>query len=63
MTGPSNPKFARKTLELSLINKAPDKHAHDDVWKFNSQCSSQWDGFRHYAYQREAASHPSLPRL
>lgn len=23
-------------------------------WTFNSQCSSQWDGFRHYAYQKEA---------
>lgn len=23
-------------------------------WSFNSQCSSQWDGFRHYAYQKEA---------
>ncbi|KAF9878094.1 isopropanol dehydrogenase [Colletotrichum karsti] len=23
-------------------------------WSFNSQCSSQWDGFRHYAYQEEA---------
>ncbi|KAJ4138552.1 hypothetical protein NW768_002395 [Fusarium equiseti] len=54
MTGASNPKFARKNLELKLINKAPLKHAHDDEWSFNSQCSSQWDGFRHYAYQEEA---------
>lgn len=30
MTGASNPKFARKNLELKLINKAPLKHAHDD---------------------------------
>jgi hypothetical protein len=30
MTGASNPKFARKNLELNLINKAPLKHAHDD---------------------------------
>ncbi|KAK2041936.1 hypothetical protein LZ31DRAFT_624814 [Colletotrichum somersetense] len=54
MTGASNPKFARKLLELNTINKAPLKHAHDDEWSFNSQCSSQWDGFRHYAYQDEA---------
>ncbi|KAK1992159.1 hypothetical protein LX36DRAFT_645208 [Colletotrichum falcatum] len=54
MTGASNPKYPRKLLELRTINKAPLKHAHDDEWSFNSQCSSQWDGFRHYAYQDEA---------
>ena len=26
---------------------------NDDVWTFNTQSSSQWDGFRHYAYQKE----------
>jgi kynurenine formamidase len=25
--------------------------ACDDEWSFNTQCSSQWDGCRHYAYQ------------
>ncbi|KAM5344643.1 hypothetical protein ACJ41O_013178 [Fusarium nematophilum] len=54
MTGASYPKFARKLLQRNVINKAPLKHAHDDEWTFNSQCSSQWDGFRHYAYQDEA---------
>ncbi|KAK7913892.1 hypothetical protein PG985_011595, partial [Apiospora marii] len=54
MTGASKPRFPRKLLEQKLINKAPLKHAHDDEWSFNSQCSSQWDGFRHYAYQKEA---------
>ncbi|KAE9582071.1 hypothetical protein CGCF415_v013435 [Colletotrichum fructicola] len=53
MTGASYPKFSRKLLELHTINKAPLKHAHDDEWSFNSQCSSQWDGFRHYAYQEQ----------
>ncbi|KAL5336411.1 hypothetical protein BJX70DRAFT_409930 [Aspergillus crustosus] len=53
MTAASNPRFPRGTLELRLINKAPLKHAHDDERTFNSQCSSQWDGFRHYAYQNE----------
>ncbi|KAI2633872.1 hypothetical protein GGS21DRAFT_116778 [Xylaria nigripes] len=24
---------------------------NDDIWTFNSQVSSQWDGFRHFAYQ------------
>lgn len=79
MTGASYPKFARKLLDLHLINKAPLKHAHDDEvwfqltrynyklmlfkWTFNSQCSSQWDGFRHYAYQKEAVSISNLTGL
>lgn len=25
----------------------------DDVWTFNTQVSSQWDGLRHVAYQKE----------
>ncbi|KAI4727249.1 hypothetical protein E4T49_05017 [Aureobasidium sp. EXF-10728] len=54
LEGPRYPRFARKTLSIKTINKAPEKHAHDDEWAFNSQCSSQWDGFRHYAYQKEA---------
>ncbi|KAL3448372.1 hypothetical protein BJX65DRAFT_307232 [Aspergillus insuetus] len=52
MTAASHPRFPRKPLELRLINKTPLKHAHDDEWTFNSQCSSQWDGLRHYAFQR-----------
>lgn len=56
MTAAANPQFIRKTLKLELINKAPLKHAHDDVWTFNSQCSSQWDGLRHYAYQESGVS-------
>ncbi|KAK8072944.1 hydrolase YcaC domain protein [Apiospora saccharicola] len=54
MTGASKPRFPRKLLEQKMVNKAPLKHAHDDEWRFNSQCSSQWDGFRHYAYHKEA---------
>ncbi|KAJ5280928.1 hypothetical protein N7478_006300 [Penicillium angulare] len=54
LTGSSYPLLSRKTLDLKIINKAPMKIAHDDEWSFNSQCSSQWDGFRHYAYQKEA---------
>ncbi|PIG79517.1 hypothetical protein AARAC_000443 [Aspergillus arachidicola] len=53
LTGSSYPTLTRKTLDLKIINKAPLKIAHDDEWSFNSQCSSQWDGFRHYAYQKE----------
>lgn len=30
LEGPTYPRFARKTLDLKTINKAPLKHAHDD---------------------------------
>lgn len=36
-----------------LIHKSP-RAVHDDIWTFNSQVSSQWDGLRHFAYQKEA---------
>jgi hypothetical protein len=35
------------------LNKEPRVAAFDDEWSFNTQCSSQWDGCRHYAYQNE----------
>lgn len=31
-----------------------DFYAHDDVLTFNTQSSSQWDGFRHVAIQESA---------
>lgn len=27
------------------------KHCNDDILTFNTQTSSQWDGFRHFPYQ------------
>ncbi|KAI1477947.1 hypothetical protein F4774DRAFT_411384 [Daldinia eschscholtzii] len=45
--------FQRHVFTQSLIRKAP-RVVNDDVWTFNSQVSTQWDGLRHYAYQREA---------
>lgn len=33
--------------------KAPPRVVCDDTWSFNSQCSSQWDGLRHFGYQKE----------
>jgi hypothetical protein len=44
--------FARKVFHQELIHKAP-RIVNDDVWTFNSQVSSQWDGLRHFAYQKE----------
>ncbi|KAI0119328.1 hypothetical protein F4814DRAFT_236141 [Daldinia grandis] len=45
--------FSRHVFTQSLIRKSP-RVVNDDVWTFNSQVSTQWDGLRHYAYQREA---------
>ncbi|KAK7543158.1 hypothetical protein IWX49DRAFT_505921 [Phyllosticta citricarpa] len=46
------PFFGRAVFHQHLFPKPP-RLVHDDVWTFNSQCSSQWDGLRHYAYQAE----------
>ncbi|KAK1997573.1 hypothetical protein LX36DRAFT_711568 [Colletotrichum falcatum] len=49
---PSRPSFGRDPFERRLVNRAhPDGGArtvNDDILHFNTQCSSQWDGFRHY---------------
>lgn len=44
--------FARRVFEQQLIRKDP-RVVNDDVWSFNTQVSTQWDGLRHYGYQRE----------
>ena len=53
LEGARYPRFQhpRKRLEVTLINKEPRIAAFDDEWAFNTQCSSQWDGCRHYGYQ------------
>ncbi|PHH66350.1 hypothetical protein CDD81_7405 [Ophiocordyceps australis] len=40
--------FGRKSIQ-HLIIKTPDLAAYDDVYIFNPQQSSQWDGLRHFA--------------
>ncbi|KAM0800337.1 hypothetical protein BDR22DRAFT_880896 [Usnea florida] len=30
-----------------------DRVVNDDILTFNTQCSTQWDGFRHYGYLKE----------
>ncbi|PYH36995.1 uncharacterized protein BO87DRAFT_423329 [Aspergillus neoniger CBS 115656] len=42
--------FNRKPFVQELINKAP-RFVNDDVLTFNTQTSTQWDGFRHYGNQ------------
>ncbi|KAJ9662230.1 hypothetical protein H2201_006160 [Coniosporium apollinis] len=47
------PFFGRQVFHQHMYNKPP-RVVNDDVWTFNSQSSSQWDGLRHFAYQKEA---------
>ncbi|ORY61028.1 uncharacterized protein BCR38DRAFT_459938 [Pseudomassariella vexata] len=38
-------------FEWKLCNRG-GRSVNDDHVNFNTQCSSQWDGFRHYGYQK-----------
>lgn len=47
------PFFGRQQFHKEVYQKPP-RIVNDDVWTFNTQSSSQWDGLRHFAYQKEA---------
>ena len=44
--------FQRALFHQDIFPKAPAT-VNDDVWCFNSQVSTQWDGLRHFGYQKE----------
>ncbi|KAJ5629109.1 hypothetical protein N7490_011337 [Penicillium lividum] len=44
------PCFGRPVFQHTIKNKAP-RAVNDDMLQFNTQISSQWNGFRHYGYQ------------
>ncbi|KAJ4297999.1 hypothetical protein N0V90_005898 [Kalmusia sp. IMI 367209] len=46
------PLLGRTGLKQELVDKAP-LTVNDDIISFNTQSSSQWDSFRHFAYQKE----------
>ncbi|KAH7143648.1 hypothetical protein EDB81DRAFT_857124 [Dactylonectria macrodidyma] len=48
----ANPCFGRAPFTHTIKTKTP-RSVNDDSLAFNTQSSSQWDGFRHYAYQKE----------
>ncbi|KAF9881015.1 hypothetical protein CkaCkLH20_01165 [Colletotrichum karsti] len=52
LTAQPEPFFARQAFRHDIIPKPPF-FANDDIWTFNSQSSSQWDGLRHCGYQNE----------
>ncbi|KAK0372841.1 hypothetical protein CLIM01_09799 [Colletotrichum limetticola] len=52
LTAQSAPFFNRRAFHHDLYRKHP-RFVNDDEWTFNSQSSSQWDGLRHFGYQKE----------
>jgi uncharacterized CHY-type Zn-finger protein len=49
---PTTANWNRKQLDHKLIDHediSPHYHGFDDEIHLNTQCSSQWDGFRHHA--------------
>ncbi|PMB72349.1 hypothetical protein BM221_002452 [Beauveria bassiana] len=44
------PAFGRQAFKHEILNKAP-RAVNDDVVTFNTQSSTQWDGFRHYGVE------------
>jgi hypothetical protein len=47
MSKPAHPFFGRQIFYHHMHNKAP-RTVNDDILLFNTQCSTQWDGFRHF---------------
>ena len=46
---PSYPSYGREPFRHEIRQRGgPDRVVNDDLLTFNTQSSSQWDGFRHY---------------
>jgi hypothetical protein len=43
--------FGRQAFHKNVYQKGT-RTVNDDTWAFNTQSSSQWDGFRHFGYQK-----------
>ncbi|ORY16024.1 putative cyclase-domain-containing protein [Clohesyomyces aquaticus] len=56
LNNPTFPSFGRPEFNWKMINRShPDgtkRIVNDDELHINTQSSSQWDGFRHYGYQK-----------
>lgn len=48
----STPAFDRIPFTQTISNIAPTS-VNDDILHFNTQASSQWDGLRHFGYQKQ----------
>lgn len=49
---PSHPSFDRPSFAWAMHRHPLGLNINDDHVNFNTQCSSQWDGFRHFGYQQ-----------
>ncbi len=47
MNMPKVPCFGRQQFHHQIFHKAP-RTVNDDILTFNTQSSTQWDGFRHF---------------
>jgi hypothetical protein len=47
LSKPAHPFFNRQAFYHHVQSKAP-RTVNDDILLFNTQCSTQWDGFRHF---------------
>lgn len=45
---PAFPSFDRQPFHHEIRQRGADRCVNDDIVAFNTQSSSQWDGFRHY---------------
>ena len=55
LTKPSFPSFGRQPFHHEIRQKGPPgRCVNDDILTFNTQGSSQWDGFRHYGIIHQA---------
>ena len=52
LSAQSKPSFGRQAFHQQIMHKTP-RIVNDDIWTSNTQSSSQWDGLRHFGYQKE----------
>ncbi|KKY13334.1 putative major facilitator superfamily [Diplodia seriata] len=48
---PAFPSFDRQPFHHEIRQRGAGRNVNDDIVTFNTQSSSQWDGFRHYGNQ------------
>ena len=54
---PSYPSYSRDPITHEIRQRGgPDRVVNDDILTFNTQSSTQWDGFRHYGSVLEERS-------
>jgi len=64
---PSHPSFGRPPFKQTIRSRKDaegiERTVNDDHLDFNTQCSTQWDGFRHYGEPRPLAAAPRWAAL